>query len=193
MLVEVISRSNHTNTILRSVFNDVTRKSIHLLVSIQYLMSISYVVSISVGNISRVGNILCLIICWCLVYLSLGLYNKWISLTSISVYILFHVLVSHIVLSNHIVSYNLSVVMSITIRTIIISNQTIFGNIISNITLVRSSFISVHSLGLVIVSAFIGISSVYIMLISLSFVISIFIFVNNNIAGYYPMLCSINC
>ena len=27
MLVEVISRSNHTNTILRSVFNDVTRKS----------------------------------------------------------------------------------------------------------------------------------------------------------------------
>jgi len=27
ILVEVLSRSNHTNTILRSVFNDVTRKS----------------------------------------------------------------------------------------------------------------------------------------------------------------------
>ena len=31
MLVEVLSRSNHTNTILRSVFNDVTRKSIILI------------------------------------------------------------------------------------------------------------------------------------------------------------------
>ena len=61
ILVEVLSRSNHTNTILRSVFNDVTRKSNMFLVMLvvsselfMFGMSISMFGSINISIIKSV-------------------------------------------------------------------------------------------------------------------------------------------
>ena len=51
MLVEVLSRSNHTNTILRSVFNDVTRKSSIIQSSISLVLNVSSsIISIAYVN-----------------------------------------------------------------------------------------------------------------------------------------------